>query len=552
MTEAIRTCSTPQDLDPADPPDIAETDVVIVGAGFAGLYSIYRFRALGFDVQALELADDVGGTWYWNRYPGARCDVLSFDYCYSFDSELLRTWRWSESYAAQPEILSYAQHVAARHDLKKHIRFSTKVEKISFDQDRDRWMVQTDRGPAVSAQFCVLATGSLSLANVPPFESLDRFDGPVLHTGKWPREAVDFEGKTVGVIGTGSSGIQVIPEIAKTASNLLVFQRTPNYTIPARNKRVEGPPHPRFEGEAYVDYKARALETYSGIEVTDPPIGPSLIGADRDEVEKELERRWRKDSAVLLSSYADIGRNIASNDVVSEFVRRKIGEIVHDPEIADRLMPHFPIGTKRICLDTDYYEAFNRDNVELIDVRQDPITRFSPFTLHTESNEFPLDMLVLATGFDAMTGPLLDLNISGRNGMTLEQEWTDGPKTYLGLTMSGFPNLFTITGPGSPSVRVNMIAAIEQHVDWIAGCLQHMEKNGSVSIEPSEGAQAEWTQHVAHVAAETLLAGAHSWYTGSNIEGKPRVVLPYVRGLNEYTEHCDEIAEDSYRGFEFR
>jgi len=528
----------------------AEVDVLVVGAGFAGMYMIHKARSMGLTVHAIEAGGDVGGTWYWNRYPGARCDVESLDYSYGFSPELLEEWTWSERFAAQPEILRYIDHVADRFDLRSDIEFDTRVTSAHFDDATDRWAVGTDTGSTWTARFCVMATGCLSLSYVPPFAGLDRFEGRSLHTGRWPHEPVDFTGQRVGVIGTGSSGIQVIPEIARQAGELFVFQRTPNFTLPARN----GPVSEALLAERmadYAGYKRTALTTTpSAIGIQHPPLGDAASAAEPDEREAEFERRWDIGGNILLGAYRDVLLDADSNELVGEFVRRKIRSIVHDPDVAALLSPtDHHIGTKRICVDTDYYETFNRPNVRLVDVRSDPIEGFSETALVTAGHRYDLDVVVFATGYDAMTGPLMNIDVRGRGGVRIAETWEHGPATYLGLGVHGYPNLFIVAGPGSPSVRVNVIAAIEQHVDWIGDCIAHLEAQGIATIEPTAEAQDGWVRHVADLADATLFGGSSSWYSGSNIDGKPRVFAPYVGGMPAYIAECDAVVAAGYAGF---
>lgn len=536
---------------PRQPVGAADFDVVVVGAGFAGLYMLHKAREMGLSVHVIEAGGDVGGTWYWNRYPGARCDVESLDYCYGFSPELLDEWRWSERFATQPEILSYIEHVADRFDLRGDIEFNTRVISAVFDDERSCWTIGTDAGATCTAQFCVMATGCLSLSYVPPFQGLDRFEGRSFHTGQWPHEPVDFTGRRVGVIGTGSSGIQLIPEIAKQADDLLVFQRTPNFTLPARN----GPVSEELLAERMADYpgyKQSAMTTLSAIGIQHPPIGETAHAASVEEREAELERRWNIGGNILLGAYRDVLFVESSNEIVGDFVRRKIRSIVEDPEVAERLTPtdHL-IGTKRICVDTDYYATFNRPNVRLIDVRDSPIERFDATSLVTSDASYELDDIVFATGYDAMTGPLLSMDVRGRDGVRIAEAWEHGPATYLGLGIHGFPNLFVVAGPGSPSVRANMVAAIEQHVDWIADCIRYLEDNAYVTIEATGEAQADWVQHVADLADATLFGKSSSWYSGSNIAGKPSVFAPYVGGMAEYIAECEAVVQRGYVGFQF-
>jgi cyclohexanone monooxygenase len=524
-----------------------EVDAVVVGAGFAGLYMLHRLRGLGLSARVYEAGAGVGGTWYWNRYPGARCDVESLDYSYSFSDELQREWRWTERYASQPEILRYLEHVADRFDLRRDIQFKTRVTAAAFDEAARRWTVETDGGERVSARFCIMATGCLSDAQVPALEGLESFAGKRYHTGRWPHEGVDFTGQKVGVIGTGSSAIQSIPLIARHAAHLTVFQRTPNYSIPARNAPLD-PEQERRVKAGYPEYRQRARESRVGF-VVESHASPALA-VTREEREREYEARWRRGGLGFSATFPDLLVSQEANDTAAEFFRAKILGIVRNPAVAEALVPQgYPLGTKRLCVDTDYYATFNRDNVTLVDLRETPIEAITPRGVRTRDAEYPLDSLVLATGFDAMTGALLKIDIRGRAGRSLREAWSAGPRTYLGLAVAGFPNLFAITGPGSPSVISNMVVSIEQHVDWIADCIAALRARGLTCIEATPEAEAAWVAHVNEVGGATLYPRANSWYVGANIPGKPRGFMPYVGGVGVYRQKCDEVATRDYEGF---
>ena len=524
-------------------------DVVVVGAGFAGVYLLHKLRSLGFSVLAFEAGSDVGGTWYWNRYPGARCDVESLQYSYSFSDELQQEWNWSERFAAQPEILGYIQHVAERFDLKRDIRFNTRVVRAAFSDADLTWTLETDRGDRVTAPWCVMATGSLSASRIPEIAGLADFRGAVHHTGRWPKEGVDFGGQRVGVIGTGSSAVQAIPEIAKQAAMLTVFQRTPNFAVPARNGPLE-PDYVQDWKRTYRKKRETARATRSAMLYD---YGPHSAHAfTPQERREEFERRWERGGTNFLYAYSDIMRDEVANASAADFVREKIAELVWDPETAAALTPrNYPIGAKRICVDTGYYETFNRENVRLVDLRKDPIERITAAGVMTRSGEHPLDALVFATGFDAMTGALMAMDIRGSEGVSLREKWAAGPRTYLGLMTAGFPNLFMVTGPGSPSVLSNMVMAIEQHVDWIADCLRRLRDAGRARMEPSWAAEDVWVDHVNEVAEPTLYYKANSWYLGANVPGKPRVFMPYVGGFHAYVQRCNKVAANGYEGFVF-
>ncbi len=522
-------------------------DAVIVGAGFAGLYMLHRLRGLGLSVRVFEAGKGVGGTWYWNRYPGARCDVESMDYSYSFSDELQQDWKWTERYAAQPEILRYINHVADRFDLRRDIQLETRVTAAAFDEATNLWAVQTDRGDRVSARFCIMATGCLSSAQVPKYKGLESFEGKLYHTGNWPHEGVDFTGQRVGVIGTGSSAIQSIPIIARQAARLHVFQRTPNFSVPARNAPLDAD-FERSVKSSYPEYRREARLTRIGFVVDRRE--ESALAVPPEERQREYEARWSRGGLGFTAIFEDLLTNKDANDTAAEFFRDKIRSTVRDPAVAEKLVPqHYPVGTKRLCVDTDYYVTYNRDNVTLIDLRKTPIEAITPHGLRTQEQDYTLDNIVFATGFDAMTGALLSIDVRGRQGQTLRETWEAGPRTYLGLAVAGFPNLFAITGPGSPSVLSNMIVSIEQHVDWIADCMTYMRERGYAAIEATAEAQEMWVAHVNDVGNLTLYPQANSWYMGANVPGKPRIFMPYIGGVGVYRQKCDDVAAKGYEGF---
>ena len=527
-----------------------EIDVVVIGAGFAGLYAHYKFRETGLRAFGFEAAPEVGGTWFWNCYPGARCDVESLDYSYSFSPDMLNEWKWSERFATQPEILQYANYVAERFDLRRDYAFETKVIAANFDAEANQWLVKTDRGDEVRCRYLLSAVGGLSLPKAPEIEGLDEFEGRWVQTGAWPKEPVDVAGKRVAVIGTGSSGIQCIPLLAQEAARLTVFQRTPNFSVPAHN----GPIDPAYENEVRADYAGhhqRNRMTKGGV----PPrinTGKSAMDVSDEERRAKFEEAWNFGTFALQSVFNDTSSNPQSNAAAAAFVHDKIRGMVKDPVLAEKLLPRtFPFGTKRLCLDTEYYAAYNRDNVELVDIRETPIERITKAGIKTSTKKYPFDLIVFATGFDAVTGPLLALGITGAGGLTLKDAWKDGPQSYLGLMVSGFPNLFTVNGPSSPSVLANMLQTIEHHVDWIADCIAYMEKNGFARVDADEAAQVAWAHEVANMAEKTLYTKADSWYMGANVPGKPRVFLMYIGGLDRYVERCDRIVSDGYAGFGF-
>ena len=524
----------------------ATFDVVIVGAGFAGMYMLQRLRGLGMSARVFEAGSGVGGTWYWNRYPGARCDVESMQYSYSFSPELQQEWRWSELFASQPEILRYANHVADRFDLRRDIQFNTRVTEAQFDRAMHRWTVRTDRGDLISARYCVMATGCLSTARVPDFPGIDQFAGTTYHTGHWPHDGVDFTGLRVGVIGTGSSAIQAVPVIAQHAAQLFVFQRTPNFSIPSRN----GPMPDEYAQSWKCDYPAlreKARQMRTG--VLNNPNDISALEVSEQERRRIYDERWAAGGTNFMAAFNDLIVDQRANDTAADFVRDMIRETVRDQSVAELLAPkNHPIGTKRICVDTDYYATFNRPNVTLIDVRRTPISQITAAGVRAGDVEYKLDAIVFATGFDAMTGALLNIDIRS-DGTTLQQKWDAGPRTYLGLMTAGFPNMFMITGPGSPSVLSNMMVSIEQHVDWIADCVVHLRAHGVECIEAMQNAEDAWVEHGNEVAHKTLYPLANSWYMGVNIPGKPQVFMPYIGGVGTYRDICDEVAAHGYRGF---
>ena len=524
-------------------------DVIVVGAGFAGMYLLHRLRGLGLSARAFEQGSGVGGTWYWNRYPGARCDIESMQYSYSFSDELQQEWEWTERFAAQPEILKYANHVADRFNLRPDIQFNTRVASTVFNEDTDRWTVTTDDGARYSAQHVIMATGSLSNARTPDFKGLASFKGKTYHTGHWPHEGVDFTGLRVGIVGTGSSAIQSIPVVAEQAKHLTVFQRTPNYSIPARNHDLT-PEYQKSWKDNYPELRRQAREESRNGVVGRIPLKGALEDTP-EEQQKVYDEEWKQGGLHFMASYNNLALDKAANDTAAEYVRAE--DRARSSRIrrsAKLLQPTtYPIGTKRICLDTDYFETFNRDNVTLVDIREAPIEEITPKGLITGGKEYEFDAIVFATGFDAMTGSFAKVDIRGRSGLTLKDKWAEGPKTYLGLMVTGFPNLFFITGPGSPSVLSNMIVSIEQHVDWITDCLGHLRKKGISAIEATQAAEDHWVAHVNEVAYKTLYPQAASWYMGANIPGKPRVFMPYIGGVQVYRQICNDVVDKDYQGF---
>lgn len=530
--------------------DTTSFDVLVVGAGFAGLYLLHRMRELGLRCRVIEAAPDVGGTWYWNSYPGARCDVESIDYSYSFSPELEQEWVWTERYAGQPEILRYINHVADRFDLRRDITLDTRVSVAEFDEAAGRWVVRTDTGLELTARFCVFATGNLSVPVAPPYPGLDDFRGEWFMTQAWPRDPVDFEGRTVVVIGTGSSGVQSIPVIAKAAKQVHVLQRTPNFSIPARNRPLEAGELASVKAE-YPAYRARARRMPGGVDV--PMNERRASEMSPEERLAEMERRWALGGGPLfLGSFADVMTDQFANDVIAEFVRGEIRSAVEDPAVADLLTPTgYPFGAKRLCMDTDYYETFNRENVALVDISTTGIERITPDGVQlADGRRLDCDIIVFALGYDAISGALQRIDVRGRDSVTLQDEWAAGPVSHLGLMIAGFPNLFTVTGPGSPALLASLLVGIEHHVDWITACIAHVRDRGATTIEPERDAQEAWMAHVHALAEGTLfLQASNSYYLGANVPGKPRSFTLYTGGQHVYRATVDEIAESGYPGF---
>ena len=535
-----------------DTPITADLDAVVIGAGFAGLYMNHSLRdRMGLRTQVFEAGHDVGGTWYWNRYPGARCDSESYMYCFSFDEQLMQDWEWSGKYPEQPEILRYLNHVADRFDLRRNMKFETRVTSAHFDDATGRWTITTDKGDRVTCKYFITGIGCLSSGQIPNIPGRDSFQGASYHTSTWPHEGVDFTGKRVGIIGTGSSGIQSIPVIAQTAGHLYVFQRTPQYTLPARHGTVDKAVLDEIKTR-YAEVYEKARWTAGGLPY-DVPEGSALEVSD-EERNALYEALWAEGGfKPLFASYADIAVDRRANDTLSEFIREKIRAIVKDPDVAEKLVPvDHPFASKRPLIDTNYFETYNRDNVTLVDIRHAPIQEITPKGIRTEDGEYELDIIVFATGFDAMTGTYHKIDIRGRDGVTLKQKWEAGPITYLGLMSEGFPNMFMITGPGSPSVLSNMPVSIEQHVELISNIVQHMQAEGIDLIEPNGDAEEAWVAHVNEIAAQTMYMLADSWYLGANIPGKPRVFMPYAGGVGVYREKCNEVVANGYEGFDLK
>ena len=534
----------------------ATCDVLIVGAGFAGLYMLIRARQLGLSAQVIEVGNGVGGTWYWNRYPGARCDVESLEYSYGFDEALQQEWRWSERFAPQPEILAYARHVAKRYDLERDISFDTRVTTAAYDEAAHRWQVTTSQGDTVQgstvrAQFVVMATGCLSSANLPVINGIDSFKGARYHTGHWPHEPVDFSGQRVGIIGTGSSAVQSIPVIAKQARELHVFQRTAAYSVPAHNAPLDAQYEAKIKAD-YPGFRKRNLTMPAAFGSNLNASNASAQSVDPAALMQAFEVRWRAGGLGFTRAFTDITTNPEANALAAGFVRNKISQLVHDPATAALLSPTQPIACKRLCVDSGYYDAFNQPHVHLVDIsrgsKSGGIDEITPQGLRAAGREFEFDAIVFATGFDAMTGALNKIDIRGRNGTALADKWQAGPLNYLGLCIHGFPNLFTISGPGSPSVLTNMIVSIEQHVRWIGDCMVWLRTQGHQQIEATLEAERDWVAHVNSVAAQTIYPSCNSWYLGANVPGKTRVFMP-LPGFPAYVEKCEAVAAKGYAGF---
>ncbi len=525
-------------------------DAVVIGAGFAGMYMLHRLRKLGLRTRVFEVGEGVGGTWYWNQYPGARCDVESMQYSYSFDEELQQQWVWSERYPRQEEILRYLNHVADRFSLRTDISFQTRVTSAVYDETSRLWTVHTDRGDTVVARYVVSAVGCLSAAQVPDIPGLSTFKGKQYHTGRWPHEKVDLSGTRVAVIGTGSSGIQTIPAIAREAAQVVVFQRTPNFSVPAWNGPLSIAAQDAWKAN-FAAHRQLARTTKSGILYEYPT--RAVTDVTPEELQAEYEKRWARGGPGFMHCFTDIMTSKASNDTLVAFVHRKIRAIVKDPQVADLLCPtDHPIGSKRICVDTGYYETFNQPHVQLVDIKASPIQEVLPNAIRTLNASYEVDAIVFATGYDAVTGAIVKIDIRGKGGQSLKEKWHAGPRCYLGLMSHGFPNLFFLTGPGSPSILTNVVVSIEQHVDWTARCIDAMEQKGFTAAEAEQPHEDAWVETVNSLAANTLFPSTASWFMGANIPGKPRVFLPYIGGLGKYTSVCEEVVANGYSGFAMR
>ncbi len=529
--------------------DDTHFDAIVVGAGFGGMYMVHKLTQAGLSVKGFERGHDVGGTWYWNRYPGCQCDVESMEYSYQFSEDLQQKWEWTKRYAGQPEILKYANHVADEFDLRKHFTFSAAVNAADYDEANQIWRIKTDNGDDVIARFFIMATGCLSTTNIPAFDGLDGFEGDTYHTGNWPHEGVDFTGKKVAVIGTGSSGIQAIPLIANQAADLTVFQRTPNYSIPARNKPLD-PVLAQSIKENYSDFRARGNKQPAAFGADFVRNTDSVLEASPKERERRFEEFWQIGGFAFQAAFGDTGLKEEANFHAQEFVRNKIRTIVDDPEVAELLCPDTVIGCKRLCSDNGYFETYNKPHVHLVDVSTNPIERLTRNGLTVDGQDYDFDAIIFATGYDAMTGSLFKANIAGVGGLPLPKKWEAGPTNYLGLMTTGFPNMFIITGPGSPSALANLITGIEQHANFITRIIQHATANDKTVIEPEQAAEDEWVNIVNMRADASLFVTCNSWYLGANVPGKPRVFMPYL-GFPQYTEVLEDVEANGYKGFTF-
>ena len=524
-------------------------DVLVVGAGFGGMYAVYKFREMGKKVVGIEAGSNVGGVWYWNRYPGARCDLMSVDYSYGFSPEIEQEWTWSEQFAAQPEILAYANFVADRLDLRKDFRFDTRVTSAIWDEEAKLWRATTDTGAVLEAPYAIMSTGPLSIPKDPDIPGIDRFKGELYRAQKWPHHDVDFAGKRVGVIGTGSTGIQIIQEVGRKAGELFVFQRTPSFTLPMRNREIT----PDYAAEMKKHYRQmRAAMKMNPTGGTRPVTSRPYFSLPPDQRIEAMEQAWINGGHTFLGTFADLMVNEEANEAVADFVRDKIGQIVEDPVAAEALKPRgYPIFARRPCLDTEYYETYNLPNVHLVDCKKDAIVEITEKGIRTESGETELDMLIFATGYDALTGALLAFDVVGRDGLRLKDKWKNGPVSHLGITMTGFPNLFATTGPNGPAALANIITISENDVDWIADLITHMEAKGLSAVEPTQKTEDAWMTRVAELAAPSLIRKANTWWVGSNVKGKPTGLTMFVGGFAKYREACEAVAASGYEGYAF-
>ena len=529
--------------------DATAIDAVVIGSGFGGMYMLHRLREMGLKVRCIESAKNVGGVWYWNRYPGARCDVMSIDYSYSFSDEIQQEWTWSERFAEGAEILRYANFVADKLALRPLIDFETRVDSLRFDDQRKLWIAETDTGSRLEATYCIMATGPLSVPKAVEFPGAETFSGKLYRSAKWPHEEVDFSGQRVAVIGTGSSGIQIVPVVAKQAQALTVFQRTPSFTLPMRNRPL-GEDYVAQVKRNYEGLRASAKTTFGGS--VRPVSSRPLFSVPADERQELMEEAWKRDGLTFLGSFSDLLTNAEANEIVADFVRDKISDVVTDPETAELLKPRgYPIFARRPCLDTGYYESFNRPNVSLIDCNAEPIEAITALGVKTSKAEYPFDAIILATGYDALTGAMLAIDVQGRGGFPLAEKWKDGARSYLGLIMAGFPNMFMLGGANGPCATANFIALNEQNADWVISCIEHMRRNHLETVEATSALEDGWMDEVNEIAGRSLMSRAKTWYTGSNIEGKPRGFSMYIGGFNRYREICEAVVAGGFRDLAF-
>ena len=525
-------------------------DAIVIGAGFAGLRALYRLREMGKQVVVLEAGAGVGGVWYHNGYPGARCDVESYDYSYSFSPELEQEWRWTERYATQPEILRYINHVADRFDMRKDINFNTRMAQAKYDEQAARWIITTEDGRIWSSQLLVMCVGQLSTTKAPTYPGQASFRGEIIHSGVWPKHQVDFENKRVAIIGTGSSGMQMTPIIAKVAKHLTVFQRTANYSIPAANSPVSE----EEDRQVKANYRARREQAWnSPTGLGFMPSKQSALDATPEEREIVYEAAWHRLGFGFALSYYDILLSKPANDTAADFIRNKIGSVINDPVVRDKLVPKgHAFAARRPSVDSGYFQAFNRPNVELADIRESPIVEFTTEGIRTTAKAHEFDIIIFATGFDAFTGSLLKPEIVGRRGITLREKWAAGPVTQLGVAVSDFPNMLIVVGPGSPSLLSNVMVSTEEQIDWLAELLRTMDANQLVEFEADAAAEQSWVAHVNERAKETLYLSADSYYNGAEVAGKPRVFMPYSGGVRGYRRILRQCAQEGYTGFALR
>ena len=524
-------------------------DAIIIGAGFSGLYQLYKCRdQLGLKTLVIEEGKEVGGTWYWNKYPGSRCDTESHIYCYTFSEEIYKNWKWKERYPKQKEILSYLKYVERKLSLRKDIIFNNKVISADYLDKKNLWRVKTDKKKVFYCKYLISAVGSLSAANIPNIKGIKSFKGEWYHSGRWPDKKISFKNQKVAQIGTGSSGIQIAPVVAKSAKSLTVFQRTPNYSVPARNRKLT---------KTFIENTKKNYKQIKNL-LTKTPGGhafqfskKSIFDFNESKRLKILEKAWLNGGLSFRACFSDITKKLSANKIVSNYITEKINNIVKDKEVAKQLTDFgHPFTSKRPTLNTDYFETFNKKNVRLIDLKENPIVNITKNGIKTKNEEFKFDKIIFATGYDALSGPILSLNLTGRKNIKLNKYWKNGPITYLGLMIPNFPNFFIISGPGSPSVLTNVPAQIQQHVEWISEFIRYLEKSNSLSVEPEAKEAENWVKKINTLAKKSLFMKAkNSWYKGDNIPGKPKTFIPYPAGLPQYREICNKVRKKMYKGF---